>query len=324
MKTRKTIVLFAVFSISLLLLAGCEMTDNSLGNNQNVNTVASPENNKQEEPKPEEQKEEQIVREIDAEAKNDLSQIKIEAGNNLSGAEDNNEVIKEEVKAEEIKNEETKYFKVIKVVDGDTIAVDIDGVSEIIRLIGINTPETVDQRKPVECFGIEASNKAKELLSGKLVALEKDDSQDERDKYGRLLRYIKIKEGLFYNLEIIKQDYAYEYTYNIPYKYQSQFKEAENYARAKKLGLWADGACGEKNINSPATVPVVSEIKPTEITVKSPETKAQCECSSNKYNCGDFKTQAEARALFECCGGISNDIHRLDSDKDGKVCESLN
>lgn len=105
MKTRKTIVLFAVFSISLLLLAGCEMTDNSLGNNQNINTVASPENNKQEEPKPEEQKEEQIVREIDAEAKNDLSQIKIEAGNNLSGAEDNNEVIKEEVKAEEIKNQ---------------------------------------------------------------------------------------------------------------------------------------------------------------------------------------------------------------------------
>ena len=291
-KTRKTIVLFTVFSISLLLLAGCETTSNSQSNNQNVNTVASPKGNKQEE---------QTIQKNDIESINNLDQTKSEVGNtpiqtktetanNLSGTKDNIEEVKEEVK-----NEEIKYFKVIKVVDGDTIAVDIDGVSETIRLIGINTPETVDPRKPVECFGVEASNKAKELLSGKLVALEKDISQDERDKYGRLLRYVRIKDGLFYNLEIIKQGYAYEYTYNTPYKYQGEFNEAENNARTKKLGLWADGACGEKNIDSPATDPVAPEIKPTETTVKPPETKIQCECSSNKYNCTDFKTQAEAR-----------------------------
>lgn len=313
MKKRKIIELFAIFPLSLLLLTGCETTNNSLGNNQNTNTVINSDD-RQEEPTSEERKEEQITQKANTEAKDNLSQTENEAGDNLTDTKDNNE---------EVENEEAKYFKVIKVVDGDTIAMDIEGVSETIRLIGINTPETVDPRKPVECFGVEASNKAKELLSGKSVALEKDSSQDERDKYGRLLRYVRTEEGLFYNLEIIKQGYAYEYTYNIPYKYQSEFKGAENYARSKKLGLWADGACGEKNIDNSATIPIIPEIKPTETPIIPPETKAQCECSSNKYNCSDFKTQAEAQTLFECCGGTSNDIHRLDSDKDGKVCESL-
>lgn len=105
-----------------------------------------------------------------------------------------------EQKIENNHDNQTQYYKVTKVVDGDTVAVDIDGVSETIRLIGINTPETKDPRKSVECFGIQASKKAEELLAGQLVELEKDETQDERDKYGRLLRYVKIKNGLFYNL----------------------------------------------------------------------------------------------------------------------------
>ncbi|MFA5360120.1 MAG: thermonuclease family protein [Patescibacteria group bacterium] len=334
MKTRKTIILFAVFSISLLLLAGCETANNSQSNILTANTVAIPENNKQKEPKPKEQKSDQTNQQTNIKIDNNLSQpinevqnnsnqTKVEANNNLSDSKTNSKTLKEKPKAEEIKSEETKYYKVIKVVDGDTVAVDIDGVSETLRLIGINTPETVDPRKTVECFGVEASNKAKELLTGKLVTLEKDNSQDERDKYSRLLRYVKTKEGLFYNLEIIKLGYAYEYTYNTPYKYQSEFKEAENYARTNKLGLWSDKTCGGKLENSTAVVPAPIETKSTETTIKPPETKTQCECSSNKYNCTDFKTQAEAQALFECCGGAGHDIHRLDSDKDGKVCESL-
>ncbi|MFC1613335.1 thermonuclease family protein [Patescibacteria group bacterium] len=226
----------------------------------------------------------------------------------------------------EIKKEsdnQTQYYKVIKVVDGDTIAVDIGGASETLRLIGINTPETKDPRKPVECFGIEASRKAEELLAGQIVELEKDETQDERDKYGRLLRYVKRKDGLFYNLEIIKQGYAYEYTYNIPYKYQKEFKEAENYARANKLGLWADGACGMENIDDNIIVPdstTTQSANPESV----PQVSAnECECSYNKYNCGDFKTHDEAQELYDCCGGASNDIHKLDSDGDGEPCESL-
>lgn len=141
------------------------------------------------------------------------------------------------------------YYPVVKIVDGDTIDVSIDGKIERIRLIGINTPETVDPRKPVECFGKEASGKAKEFLSGEDVELEGDATQSDRDKYGRLLRYVTTKEGFFYNLEMIKRGYAYEYTYDVPYKYQKEFKAAQNEAKNAGKGLWADNACGQKNIS---------------------------------------------------------------------------
>jgi micrococcal nuclease len=118
----------------------------------------------------------------------------------------------------------SNLYRVVKVVDGDTITVEKNGSSETLRLIGINTPETVDPRKPVECFGEEASNKAKELLMGQQVRLEADPTQGERDKYDRLLRYVFLTDGTFYNKVIIQQGYAYEYTYNTPYKYQVEFK----------------------------------------------------------------------------------------------------
>ena len=79
------------------------------------------------------------------------------------------------------------YYSVIDVVDGDTIKVSMNGTITTLRLIGMDTPETVDPRKPVQCFGKEASNKAKELLSGKKVRLEMDPSQGTLDTYGRTL-----------------------------------------------------------------------------------------------------------------------------------------
>ena len=87
-----------------------------------------------------------------------------------------------------------RTYAVTKVVDGDTIAVLMDGKKVTIRLIGMDTPETVDPRKPVQCFGIEASDKAKELLTGQAVEIEQDDSQDTYDKYGRLLAYVYLPD----------------------------------------------------------------------------------------------------------------------------------
>ncbi len=139
----------------------------------------------------------------------------------------------------------TDSYQVTSVVDGDTIKVSMDGNIETLRLIGINTPETVDPRKPVECFGKEASNKAKELLSGKKVKLEADPSQDNRDKYNRLLRYVYLEDGLFFNKWMVENGFAYEYTYNTPYRYQAEFKTAQKYAQDQKLGLWAPEACAE-------------------------------------------------------------------------------
>ncbi len=136
-------------------------------------------------------------------------------------------------------------YAVTKVVDGDTIHIDINGKSETVRLIGINTPETVDPRRPVQCFGKEASNKAKELLEGKQVRIETEASQGERDKYGRLLGYVFREDGLFFNSYMVEEGYAYEYTYNLPYKYQTQFKAAQKTAQENGKGLWAPGVCGK-------------------------------------------------------------------------------
>lgn len=139
--------------------------------------------------------------------------------------------------------------KVVKVVDGDTLHVNTrfegENTSNLykVRLIGINTPETVDPRKEVECFGIESSDKAKELLEGRIVRIELDNSQGKFDRYGRLLAYVYV-DNILINETLIKGGYAYEYTYDTPYKYQDDFKKAEMFARENKIGLWADNLSG--------------------------------------------------------------------------------
>jgi len=140
------------------------------------------------------------------------------------------------------------------VTDGDTFKVEIDGVLESIRLIGIDTPETVDPRKPVQCFGKEASVKAHELLDGKRVRLESDTTQGDRDTYGRLLRYAYLEDGAMFNEQMIAEGYAHEYTYQSnPYQYQERFQEAERNAREGKKGLWADDTCGGNTIQEAVT-----------------------------------------------------------------------
>jgi len=133
-------------------------------------------------------------------------------------------------------------YKVARVVDGDTIRVIINGKEETVRLIGIDTPETVDPRKPVECFGREASAAAKRMLEGKSIYLEEDPTQSERDRYGRLLAYVWVDHTLF-NLWMIRQGYAHEYTYDEPYKYRDEFRAAERYARTHDVGLWSPRTC---------------------------------------------------------------------------------
>jgi micrococcal nuclease len=132
---------------------------------------------------------------------------------------------------------------VTKVVDGDTIEVFLNGKTEKVRIIGINTPETVDPRKPVECFGRQASDKAKSLLSNQTVRLESDPSQSNKDKYGRLLRHVFLNNETDFGLQMIKEGYAYEYTYDVPYKYQTQYKDAQKEAESLKIGFWGEGVC---------------------------------------------------------------------------------
>lgn len=131
-----------------------------------------------------------------------------------------------------------QLFKVTNIVDGDTIKVSELGT---LRLIGIDTPETRDPRKPVQCFGKEASNKAKELLSGKRVYLEFDPA-NRTDKYERTLAYVYREDGLFYNAEIIKEGYAHSYV-TFPHPKLEEFNQYQREARRDNRGLWANDTC---------------------------------------------------------------------------------
>lgn len=129
--------------------------------------------------------------------------------------------------------------QVLKVIDGDTIRVLINNKEDTVRLIGIDSPEIVDERKPVQCFGKESSGKAKEVLNGKAIILESDSTQSDRDEYGRLLRYVFL-DSLNFNKLMISEGYAREYTFKgRSYKYQAEFVRMEKEARESKKGLWS-------------------------------------------------------------------------------------
>lgn len=139
-------------------------------------------------------------------------------------------------------------YRVVKIVDGDTIKVSIDNKIKTIRMIGVDTPETVDPRRKVGCFGREASDFTKKTLSNQNVKLESDVLSGDRDKYQRLLRYVFLADGQNFNQVLIENGYGHEYTYNsTPYKYQNIFKQAEIDARDNSRGLWAPGVCDKIN-----------------------------------------------------------------------------
>ena len=132
--------------------------------------------------------------------------------------------------------------KVIRTIDGDTISVQIGDKYEKVRMIGVDTPELKDERPRVQCFAIAAKMYTEDHLDGLTVQLEADPTQADRDRYGRLLRYVWWNKDL-YNRYIIKKGFAYEYTYGKPYKYQKEFKEAQKYAEESKWGLWDENEC---------------------------------------------------------------------------------
>lgn len=140
--------------------------------------------------------------------------------------------------------------RVSRVVDGDTIKILTSYGEDTIRLIGIDSPETLDPRKPVQCFGNEATREMIKLVWGKNIQLEADSTQGERDKYGRLLRFIFLEDGTPINKTMIERGYAFEYTYAAPYKYRDEYIAAEEYARTNQLGLWNPSVCVIKNIRS--------------------------------------------------------------------------
>lgn len=133
---------------------------------------------------------------------------------------------------------------VVRVIDGDTVHVLIDGERRSYRVVGLNTPETVHPTQPVECYGPEASAEAKRLLSGGSVDIVPDPSQGDeegKDKYGRWLAYIVLPDGTDYGEHMIRQGFGTEYRYNSDYARMETYRAAEDAAALDERGLW--GAC---------------------------------------------------------------------------------
>ena len=122
---------------------------------------------------------------------------------------------------------------VTRVVDGDTLIV--QGIGRV-RLIGVDTPETVDPRRPVQFFGKEASAFTHRMAQGKVVRLEFD--VERTDRFGRTLAYVYLPDGTFLNSEIVKQGYGHAYT-QFPFMYSAEFQGYEREAREAGRGLWA-------------------------------------------------------------------------------------
>ncbi len=232
-----------------------------------------------------------------------------------------------------IKEAQSKTYKVVEVVDGDTIKIIYNGVKTSVRLIGIDTPETVDPRKPVQCFGKEASAKMKSLVDGKEVNIMFDYTQGTKDKYSRLLLYVWVGDT-FVNELMIKQGYAHEYTYSTPYKYQTKFKEAQELAESSENGLWGDiCACEKKELSRKCTSCKTSTVTYQKwdcstYSEKITDSKCTSSCSvstvktSPSYICNCSKTCPqmssceEAQYQLKVCGCSARD-----ADKDGLACD---
>jgi micrococcal nuclease len=133
----------------------------------------------------------------------------------------------------------TGRASVVRVIDGDTVVLDFGDVTETVRFIGIDTPETVRPDSPVECFGPEASAFTSSLLpAGTIVRVERD--VEARDDYGRLLGYVhRIADDLFVNREIVEQGYARPLPYPPNTTHADTFVSAARRAEHADLGLWS-------------------------------------------------------------------------------------
>jgi micrococcal nuclease len=196
---------------------------------------------------------------------------------------------------------------VTRIIDGDTLEV---STGEKVRLIGIDTPETRHPSRPVECFGAQATEHATALMGpGTDVRLVYD--VERTDRYGRTLAYVyRAADGLFVNLEMVRDGFAVTATYPPNVAHAEEFLPAEREARSNNRGLW--GACGG------ADTPAASSGSPSQ--APPPVSGGG---GGGDRDCSDFSSHREAQAFFEAEGGPGRDPHRLDGDGDGLACESL-
>lgn len=130
-------------------------------------------------------------------------------------------------------------YQVVEFYDGDTVSVNMNGTVEKVRFIGVDTPETHDPRKEVQCFGQAAAQFTKNLIGNQEVRLETDPTNQNRDRYNRLLRYVYLPDGRLVNAEIIKNGYGFAYV-SFPFQKLEEFRALQTEARDQNRGLWSN------------------------------------------------------------------------------------
>ncbi len=139
--------------------------------------------------------------------------------------------------------------RIVRAVDGDTLVARIDGAQNDVRvrLLGVNTPESVDPRRPVQCFGKEASHFTASLVEGKRVNLIEDAEADDRDVYNRLLRNVELEDGTDVNQTLVREGYAYAYvSFPMNRARKNEMRRLEAEARRAGRGLWNPSTCDGK------------------------------------------------------------------------------
>lgn len=203
-----------------------------------------------------------------------------------------------------------KLWPVVRVVDGDTVEVHYKGRVQPIRVIGIDTPETVHPTEPVECWGLRASAQASKLLGGERVQVLFDPSQGRRDAYDRLLAYLVIPDIGDFGEAMIRRGHAAEYTYDTAYANQQSYQRAEAKAKLAKLGLWK--ACG--GVDTP--LETSGPPQPTKPSAGGDD------CADGYSPCvPPYPPDVSCDDVNGPITVTGSDPHRLDADGDGTACE---
>lgn len=223
----------------------------------------------------------------------------------------------------------TDEAAVVRVIDGDTIEVEIDGGTFTVRYIGMDTPETKAPNTPVEFMGPQATAANAGLVEGATVYLERDVS--DTDRFGRLLRYVWLDRGeqgwLLVNLRLVERGFAQVSTFPPDVKYQDLFLAAQQEARDGAVGLWG----------TVPTEPPVATAKPTAVPTAKPTAKptarptakstkqpvANCDPSYPNVCIPSYPPDLDCGDIpYRRFDVIGSDPHGFDGDGDGIGCES--
>ena len=333
---KNKVMLSMLIAISLSFTAGCSSEDAKVNITESVETTELAkeiqpnealeiESKKDEEIREEEDPEKKIKQEQETKEQNKTeTQTKTKLEETKSKEETSNSTIPSNF----IKGTVTKH------VDGDTVHVtDINGQVFKIRMIGVDTPETVHTKKPVEFYGKEASDYTKEQLLNKTVYLEKDVS--DTDRYGRALRYVwlsppndqsnitedEIRTNMF-NALLVINGFANSSTYPPDVKYQSYFTKYEAEARNSGAGLWAEDSSSK--VEEPkATTQQQSEIEPQKTQETQEPKESQESLKNNNGENNNFADKSDTDKNYSYMDNSNSmKLHKINGQYAKKTSES--